>query len=85
MLHAWKKFGLEEAEREFLNKYESKHRHYSKEIVSFQQVIRGKIEFLGMVKGKNDPIYKKFLNQYLELNNRDKDLLYKIFLWFKGK
>lgn len=85
MLHAWRKFGLEYSEFEYLNKYEFKNRHYSKDLPNFRQVIRGKIEFLGMVKGKSDPIYQKYLTQYLELSTRDKNLLYKIFFWMKGK
>ena len=84
MLHAWSKFGLESSELEYLNKYELKERHYSKGIAKFQQVLRGKIEFLGMVKGKEDPIYQKYLTQYFELSNRDKDLLRKILVWIKG-
>jgi RNA-directed DNA polymerase len=75
MLHAWRKFGLEFSEFEYIHKYELKHRHYNKNSANFKQVVRGKIEFLGMVKGKDDLIYQKYLNQYFELNNLDKDLV----------
>jgi RNA-directed DNA polymerase len=67
MLHAWSKFGLEAAETEYLTKYRYKSRLPNKEKLSFQQVIRGKIEFLGMVKGKNDPVYQKYFNIYQQL------------------
>lgn len=67
MLHAWSKFGLEAAENEYLNKYESKNRLPKKEKPKFKQVIRGKIEFIGMVKGKDDPVYQKYFNLYQQL------------------
>mgnify|MGYP006271252403 CR=1 FL=1 len=78
MLHAWDKFGLRSAELEFLKKYSLKSKHFldyellpSKQKQSyFKQVVRGMIEFLGMVKGKEDPIYQKYLNQFSQLNNQ---------------
>lgn len=68
MLHAWAKFGLEAAEKEFQEKYATKSRLPSKGTPNFKEVLRGKIEFIGMVKGKNDPIYLKYLNQYISLS-----------------
>ncbi|MBD2016675.1 RNA-directed DNA polymerase [Microcoleus sp. FACHB-53] len=69
MLHAWEKFGLELAEREHRIKYYFKQKSPYKNIPSFKQVLRGKIEFVGMVRGKEDQIYQKYLNHYLRLNN----------------
>ena len=69
MLHAWAKFGLEAAEREFQEKYATKSRLPSKGTPNFKEVLRGKIEFIGIVKGKDDPIYLKYLDQYLSLSN----------------
>jgi RNA-directed DNA polymerase len=79
MLHAWSKFGLELSESEYSREYEFKSSEFkskydTKGLAKFKEVLRGKIEFLGMVKGKDDPIYEKYLTQYFELNNRDKDL-----------
>lgn len=79
MLHAWSKFGLELSESEYSREYEFKSSEFkskydTKGLAKFKEVLRGKIEFLGMVKGKNDPIYEKYLTQYFELYNRDKDL-----------
>lgn len=68
MLHAWEKFGIECAEREHQTKYYSKQKSPYKSIPSFKQILRGKIEFIAIVKGKEDPIYQKFLNLYLTLN-----------------
>ncbi len=63
MLHAWKIYGLDAAEKEFLSKYDKKHRKPRESQPSFEQVVKGKIEFLGMVKGKNDDIYLRFRGQ----------------------
>lgn len=60
MLHAWQKYGLEAAEQEFWSRYDKKYRLPEKGRPSFKQVVKGKIEFLGMVRGKNDPIYRRF-------------------------
>ena len=57
MLHAWEKFGLEAAEEEFLSHYDRKHRSPQKDPPSFKRVVKGKIDFLGMVRGKDDAIY----------------------------
>jgi RNA-directed DNA polymerase len=70
MLYAWAKFGLEAAENEYLEKYVSKSRLPIKQKLKFKQVLRGKIEFIGMVKGKEDSIYQKYINQYKILRNK---------------
>jgi len=71
MLHAWAKFGLEAAEKEYLSKYEFKNRLPQKAKPTFKQVLRGKIEFIGVVKGKDDLIYRKYLKQYKSLMSFD--------------
>jgi RNA-directed DNA polymerase len=71
MLHAWEKFGLENAQNEFISKYYSKHKSPTKKYEpKFKQVLKGKIEFLGMVRGKDNEIYKKFINKYLMLSGK---------------
>jgi RNA-directed DNA polymerase len=67
MLHAWQKFGLENAQKEFLEKYDKKHRGPWKKDPSFKKVVKGKIQFLGMVRGKDDHIYIKFLRELRKL------------------
>lgn len=69
MLHAWGKFGLEAAEQEYWNRYAKKARSsfHKKPRPSFAKVLKGKIDFLGMVRGKNNSKYKRFLNQYFDL------------------
>jgi len=67
MLHAWAKFGLDAAEKEHHTKYEVKSRLDIKGKPHFRQVLRGKIEFVGMVRGDKDPIYRNFLKRYYNL------------------
>ncbi|MCK9614113.1 MAG: reverse transcriptase domain-containing protein [Candidatus Omnitrophica bacterium] len=66
MLHAWEKFGLKDAEREFRQKF-AKCRCPAKQLPSFLEVLKGKIGFLGMVRGKDDPIYYFFNYKYKNL------------------
>ena len=68
MLHAWAKFGLEAAEKEYHQKYQSKARFPLKANPTFKQVLKGKIEFLGMVRGKQDSLYLKLIKQYNSLS-----------------
>lgn len=67
MLHAWRKYGLDAAEAEFREKYDDKHRAPGTKPVAFHKVVRGKIEFLKMVRGSADPLVKKLYCQYREL------------------
>lgn len=67
MLHAWEKFGHEAAENEYYEKYAHKYRHSSKPRPPFRQVVRGKIQFLGMVRGKTNEIYIRYWNQLVKL------------------
>ncbi|QHV01818.1 RNA-directed DNA polymerase [Synechocystis sp. CACIAM 05] len=69
MLHAWAKFGLAAAEREYRQKYNTKARLAVKGEVNFKQVLKGKIEFLGMVKGKNDSLYVKLSKEFKNLSS----------------
>jgi RNA-directed DNA polymerase len=62
MLHAWEKYGLELAQEEFCNK-----RKLEGSEISYRDVVKGKIEFLGNVKGEGDPIYVKFLEKLKQL------------------
>lgn len=67
MLHAWSKFGLEAAAKEYSIKYESKSRLVNNEKLEFKPVIREKIEFLGIVEGKKDQLkFKKVIRGKIE-------------------
>ena len=57
MIHAWKAHGLEKAEAEYLAKY-CRCQKQGDEPGPYAQVVRGKMEFLKMVKGFTDPVYR---------------------------
>ncbi len=65
MLHAWEKFGLQAAEKEFRSHhgYNKKHQDPQKTPTSFKKVVKGKIDFLGMVRGKRDSIYLRLVDR----------------------
>jgi RNA-directed DNA polymerase len=67
MLHAWEKFGLEAAQEEFHRQYDRKHRSEWKKNPSFKRVVKGKIEYLRMVRGKNDHIYLSLCSELKRL------------------
>jgi RNA-directed DNA polymerase len=70
MLHAWRKYGLEAAEKEYLTKYATERRTRSGSPPRYRDVVRGKIAFLGSVKGKDDPVYRKYLRQLKQLESK---------------
>ena len=66
MLYAWEKFGPIAAEKEYIAKYRKKQllaRHHQKIAAEdgefFIKVVKGRINFIQMVRGKDDRIYKK--------------------------
>lgn len=71
MLYAWEKHGIVLADLMYRLKYSNKIRK-GKEVPPFQKVIRGRIEFIAMVRGKDDPIYNRYLNWYLRLMGSEK-------------
>ena len=58
MIYAWDEFGEKKAEVEFHTKYDHKHRRGNKP--PFRSVVLGRLNYLGMVRGKTDPIYIKY-------------------------
>ena len=67
MLYAWKKFGLPAAQEEWESKYNVKHRAPWLPTPKFERVLKGKIEYLGMIKGQDSLTYLKFMDQLGEL------------------
>jgi S1-C subfamily serine protease len=69
MLHAWEKYEYENAEKEFHARYLSKssNRNPAKKLPKFFDVLKGKIEFVGMVRGKTDPLYIHYLKKLRKL------------------
>lgn len=60
LLYIWSRYGVKEAYKRFDVWYKKYHK--GKPTPFIGDFLRGKIEYLGAVRGKNDPIYKKFKN-----------------------
>lgn len=67
MLHACETWGIADASREFANKYLRK-QTLSGALPDLLKVMRGKIEFIGDVRGRDDTIYIGLIERYLKLD-----------------
>ncbi len=67
MLNAWGKYGYADAEREFHQKFDRRKGRLNTN-PKFSRVVRGKIEFVGSVRGKADPLYWRLLRRYAQLD-----------------
>lgn len=67
MLHAWKKYGLVAAQKDWEDKYSNRRRAPWQTMPSFGQVVRGKIEYLRMIRGQEPGIHLKFFDQLYKL------------------
>lgn len=68
MLHAWEKYGYDAAESDFLKKYDRRSRNPRFNPPGFGRVVRGKLDFLKMVKGKHDLSYQRLWNKLHSLD-----------------
>ncbi len=68
MLHAWEVCGLAAAEKEFLDKYSKKKRWPFEAGTLFKEVVKGKINFLKMVRGDQNLTYQKFCEKLTSLD-----------------
>lgn len=67
MLHHWRTTDLPTAQKKFLSHYDRKGRSLDRDDELFKYVVKGKIEFLGTVRGKNSPIYIRYREQLRDL------------------
>ena len=63
MIHAVKKYGPDAADLEFKEKYYKKQIRSDKAKPHILVVLRGKLNYIKMVKGESDVIYRKLFNQ----------------------
>ena len=61
MLHAWRKYGNQNI---LSVTSKSNHPISYESFDNFKQVLRGRIEYVGLVKGKSSQIYKRFLDEF---------------------
>lgn len=67
MLHAWEKYGLENAQADFQKKYYI-NPIFQKECPPFEYVVKGKVDFIGQVRGRQDKVYQRFLAKLRKLS-----------------
>lgn len=88
MLHAWSKYGLKAAEEEYYSKYVPKGRSTRP---PFDTIVKGKLEFMRMVRGGKDEVYLKYHGRLIGLMQRSgpqviaKPTLSRILLVTEGK
>lgn len=66
MLHSWREHGYENAEKEYFLKFNQ--RQTLNPINCFKNVIKGKIDFLGQIKGRDNSTYLRLLNSAVGLD-----------------
>jgi hypothetical protein len=65
MIHAWRKFGLDAAQAAYQTSYAlRKIRNPQSPPARFESVVRGKLSFLAMIRGREDETYRKMRDQY---------------------
>jgi len=67
MIHAWKVHGLEKAEAEYQARF-SRTQMRGGRPAPFSLVVRGKMEFLKMIKGMTDPVYRLLQQRFVEVD-----------------
>ncbi|MGD0355627.1 MAG: reverse transcriptase domain-containing protein [Dehalococcoidia bacterium] len=73
-LHAWRKYGYEAAQKQLNAKYNKKYRNPTIKELSLKNYIRGKFNYLKMVRGVDSKVYFNLLNK---LNTLDSGLIRK--------
>lgn len=67
MLHAWRKYGYEMAALDHDQKWDKRQRAPGLPPPSYCNVVAGKINYIRMVRGEGDPVYRKLAQQYNQL------------------
>lgn len=70
-LHCWQKYGYQIAESKHLQVYK---RQLLSGTPELKRVVKGRLEFIKMIRGENDPVYIKYFNIYTNLLNGYKGL-----------
>ena len=74
LLHIWEKYGENAAYAAFYPRYNSEKCQMHRGEPTLKNVIAGKLCYLKMVKGENDPVYTKLHNQFLQLTGEYSDV-----------
>ena len=68
MLHAWDKYGLPDAQKTWEKEFAPQHRRPDSNTPHFERVLKGKIEYIGMIRGQDCYAYLKFMDKLWELD-----------------
>ena len=71
-IYYWEQYGYEKASSFFKPRYISDKGHVKKGTPSIENVLAGKLEYLKMVKGNDNGIYKNLNNRYVKLKKNNK-------------
>lgn len=78
ILHIWEKYGYNSAYASFYPHYKSEKCQLHRGVLNLVNVISGKLCYLKMVKGANDPVYNKLYSQFLRLKESTQDIQPKV-------
>ena len=67
MIHSWRAYGKAAAELYFHSRYDQKHRNPQKPKPAFERVLKGKLDYLTMVRGKGDSVCIRLLRDFAQL------------------
>ena len=71
-IYYWEQYGYEKASSFFKPRYINDKGHVKKGTPSIENVLAGKLEYLKMVKGNDNGIYKNLNNRYVKLKKNNK-------------
>ncbi len=69
MLHAWERYGYDGAEKEYIARFKRASRNPEYQDPSFGRVVRGKLDFIKMVRGGSDPTFRRLWNRLHKLDS----------------
>lgn len=68
MLHAWEKYGIAEASREYFERYTSNSKMPDYPDVAFKRILVGRIAFVRQIKGIDDKVYRNLFGKIKALD-----------------
>ena len=74
LLYIWERYGYEDACQAALKSYKQQHGKTKghQHCVPLNKVLGGKLDYMKMVRGANDPLYQRFESRYTSLQQRSK-------------
>lgn len=73
ILYIWDRYGYNTAYAKFLPKYKEANGHVKKGVPDLLRVLDGKLKYLGMVKGRDDSVYRRLQAKFEKLASQTRD------------